>query len=578
MISRIKKIQQVGVFRDFTSGGPVEFNPRQEKLTIIYGNNRGGKTTLVSILRALNQNSSEFIKKRQSMPKQTPSCKQHINLSYKDNQDAEKTIKFNHARGWENNSLENKIVIFDESFVHDNVMLGGAITEKNQENIINLILGEKAVKSYEAIRSKIHSALLCLGEICRETRYILRKGIEETRRFEYLHQNFGEGVIDCLWRELRRLKYLLEFLKSEEEDMDQNRHFLRSLRRITRRQTSLFDAGEIYEEDFESMQKEINNNLLECNTENMDHIALEEFKSLRNDIQIKMDEVGKVIRELEKNQAEIIDQQSKYLKKYRKSLNQWLDRFGSSEFRVQVTNKTMGSRQTRYQLQVEYEGVIVDNTDLLSIFSESDKRNLALALFMAIIEGEKNKIIVFDDPVVSIDDNSITNICMTLKEESQKHRQVIIVTHYKSLIEKMYDIKSLPATYLEIVKEGGSSKIQLMDVRSFCRSPLEKRYDKIAEFINDQGQPDRLILRQFLEESLKARFRHQLKEAGKHDKNLDTIVKELESLGCINKELAKEINVFKDSLNSEHHTIKDDNSEDIKSTAKALLKLIYEQI
>ena len=584
MIHRIKKIQQVGIFRDFVQGGSVQLTAKDKNITIIYGNNRHGKTTLVSIFKSLGKNIANPIKKRISIPRESASSSQYIELSFKEeDQKSEKTIKFSRLGGWDSTLLKSKIAIFDESFVHDNVMLGGIITGANQENIVNLILGEKAVREYDEIRRRIDRALRFLNELYGNIQSIIAEYNATPSKHALFGREYEGDSVLALQAQSHALKYLLDFIPSKERGSYEV--LMRKLRHGSRLyHFSRYRSGHADDQvgSLEDIKRGVGDILKSFKTKGTkkdeDKILSEELKFLHKSIQTTINKIDKAISKLKEDQIRIVGQQSEYLETIHESLNSWLNRFGSSEFKVQVVNKRPDKgRHTGYKLQVEYEGQQIKDTDLMSIFSESDKRNLALALFMTVIESKTDNIIVLDDPVVSLDSNSISTICSALIGEAPKRKQVIIVTHYESLLEKMHEMNA-PATYVEIIKEDNTAKIRRMDIKAFCKTPLEKSYDKIAAFIKGEGQLNRLILRQFLEESLKARFRKQLKEAGKHDKGLDAIIQELKRQRYLDEGVFKEMLSIKSSLNFDHHKIRDNNTEDTRNLAKLLLQLIYEKI
>lgn len=61
MIHKIEKLTSIGKFRNYLTTD-IAF----KKLTLIYGDNGVGKTTLTTILRALTQNKSDLIRRRKS--------------------------------------------------------------------------------------------------------------------------------------------------------------------------------------------------------------------------------------------------------------------------------------------------------------------------------------------------------------------------------------------------------------------------------------------------------------------------------------------------------------------------------
>lgn len=53
MINKVENLVSIGKFRNYQASGQVNFN----KLTLIYGDNGGGKTTLTSVFRSLTTNN-----------------------------------------------------------------------------------------------------------------------------------------------------------------------------------------------------------------------------------------------------------------------------------------------------------------------------------------------------------------------------------------------------------------------------------------------------------------------------------------------------------------------------------------
>ena len=300
----------------------------------------------------------------------------------------------------------------------------------------------------------------------------------------------------------------------------------------------------------------------------------EKFNEQYNAIDIEKNDINQAIEKLESKQSE-------YLDKYFSRLNYWFDYFGSAGFTIKKTTNNQGDKKV-YSLKVEYKGEEIDSVDLTRVFSESDKRNLALSLFMARIEKIKNKndkVIVFDDPVVSFDDNRVKLTCKMLKDIAPKYRQVIVLTHYGSVLKQMYKSNTL-ANYVEVITKSTGSSIANMDIASFSMSTREKEYETIQKFIDGQSQADILkSLRPFLEGSIKDRYRKQLKDAGHHASTLSEIIKNLEDGKHIASTLARELTNLKDLLNPDHHPESgDENIEETKNLAKHIFKVVYETL
>ncbi|RLD60107.1 MAG: hypothetical protein DRJ01_10225, partial [Bacteroidetes bacterium] len=149
-IKSIKQIKQIGIFSDFSSGGSKRF----EKLTLLYGFNAQGKTTLCDIFQSLSENNSNIIKNRKTIPYDNTS--QLVELSVKIN-DNESNLKFKDGH-WDSNNLKQNIKIFGTDFIHKNVFTGLTIERQNRENFTDFILGEEdttKAKELEVIKSEL---------------------------------------------------------------------------------------------------------------------------------------------------------------------------------------------------------------------------------------------------------------------------------------------------------------------------------------------------------------------------------------------------------------------------------------
>ena len=95
-IARIKEIKNIGAFADFPNGASLGF----DKVTIIYGFNTYGKTTLADIFQSLKEDNPQIIQERETIPQR--SGQQRVVLSAKNQ--TEKEIKFISNR-WSTNDL-----------------------------------------------------------------------------------------------------------------------------------------------------------------------------------------------------------------------------------------------------------------------------------------------------------------------------------------------------------------------------------------------------------------------------------------------------------------------------------------
>lgn len=145
MIKRFQKIIQIGVFRKADGLGKFEFG----KTVVFYGLNTFGKTTLKDIFNSLACNNPVHITKRKSIPAHI-ALQQEVVLCCMEGT-KEKEYKFT-ASGWDCTDLQGKVFVFDNDFIHRNVITGIDVTRDNKESLSDFILGEEGVKLSEEIR------------------------------------------------------------------------------------------------------------------------------------------------------------------------------------------------------------------------------------------------------------------------------------------------------------------------------------------------------------------------------------------------------------------------------------------
>lgn len=134
MINKVENLFSIGKFRNYQAAGQVNF----KKLTLIYGDNGGGKTTLTSVFRSLTTNNPEIIRHRVSTNNTTAQTAQIT-------QTATPTNIFHTfgAGGW-TNPFPN-IEIFDIHFVNDNIYSGFDFNDEHRKQLHQFVIGAQSV-------------------------------------------------------------------------------------------------------------------------------------------------------------------------------------------------------------------------------------------------------------------------------------------------------------------------------------------------------------------------------------------------------------------------------------------------
>lgn len=136
MIERILEITNIGTFYHWKPESP----PILRKLTLIYGPNGTGKTTLCAILRSLARNDPDILKGRKTLGGEG---------------ETRVEIKLDNGEGciWDGTRWSGtppKIEIFDEQFVRDNLYTD-VVEIEHQRNLHRVIIGEEAAKIADQI-------------------------------------------------------------------------------------------------------------------------------------------------------------------------------------------------------------------------------------------------------------------------------------------------------------------------------------------------------------------------------------------------------------------------------------------
>lgn len=133
MINKVEKLVSIGKFRNYQATGQVNF----KKLTLIYGDNGNGKTTLTSVFRSLATNNPEIIRSRISTNHTTVQAAQISQLG---------TPNIFHtfgATGWTVHFPE--IEIFDIHFVNENIYSGFDFSDEHRKQLHQFVIGAQGV-------------------------------------------------------------------------------------------------------------------------------------------------------------------------------------------------------------------------------------------------------------------------------------------------------------------------------------------------------------------------------------------------------------------------------------------------
>ncbi|ANH45842.1 ATP-binding protein [Helicobacter pylori] len=315
------------------------------------------------------------------------------------------------------------------------------IVKTEQNNLQTKLDTENLKRLIETLRSKING----------NRQKMLDKSKEMSRNFK----------LDSNKNEIDAIKDLIAKVNEQIANHNEIIKDIKNQKKICVEQTWKFLVNE-----FKSDIQEYNKNY--CDSE-------KEIKELENEIsknQGKIERLENEIRELEKNMVSI--------KPIVDEINAFLKGYGFTNFSLAYTED-----EKSYRIQRE-DGQLVGET-----LSEGEVTFITFLYYYHLTKGSleendisKNKVLVIDDPISSLDSNILFIVSVLVKdlmketmEEKTNIKQVIILTHntyfYKEITSK-YDLKRHQGKYSFwiIRKDNNVSKIE-----KFEENPVKNSYE-----------------------------------------------------------------------------------------------------
>ncbi|MBS0987005.1 AAA family ATPase [Acetobacter thailandicus] len=138
MLERFQLLRNIGQYDSVNAGAQIPLST----LTLIYGENGRGKTTLSSVLRSLGTGDADLVLERHRLGAANPP---HVVLGFAGGV----TAQFQHG-AW--SAPMPRIAIFDDAFVAANVCSGVEIGTGHRQNLHELILGAQGVALNAALQ------------------------------------------------------------------------------------------------------------------------------------------------------------------------------------------------------------------------------------------------------------------------------------------------------------------------------------------------------------------------------------------------------------------------------------------
>lgn len=240
MIKNIKVLKNIGVFQNYEmrlSGLEKDF----EKNNFIFGLNTYGKSTLCDVFKDANDNSTNRITDRKTIPATTDAQKIVISC--------EKGTVTLDNNGWKNNCLSNHVLVFDTEFVFNNVFDGTELTEDRatKENFTEFILGKEGVDKIQTIEQVKKSMKANKDQLKLEVPYS-QKDCTESEIKKYVKKSVKTS------EEIEKLKTEIVKLTDEKELLSKRKGKLSDIQSFSS-VTSIEDKSIKFKNDYKAAER-----------------------------------------------------------------------------------------------------------------------------------------------------------------------------------------------------------------------------------------------------------------------------------------------------------------------------------
>ncbi|MCL1124380.1 hypothetical protein [Shewanella surugensis] len=275
--------------------------------------------------------------------------------------------------------------------------------------------------------------------------------------------------------------------------------------------------------------------------------------------------------------------QEVFLDTYFTEINTLFRAIGSSDYEIS-RNINRGGTRTVYDLEVKFKEQLINNSKLHCLFSESDRRALALSIFLAKIhqlsdEDKVKTILVMDDPVTSFDNERISNILRILFALKPSIKQMIITTHYKGMASAVMK-KFNDAQALKIIQTSQGSNFTQTSKAEMTATAHDERYMEIMSFVDRHTQDNKITkLRPFIEDEMRQRYRLPLVALNLTDSDtFNDCIEALRNNGNIEPTVATYLHDYRTTLNLPAHELDLWTLEDSRSYAEGMMNFIYNDL
>ena len=231
-------------------------------------------------------------------------------------------------------------------------------------------------------------------------------------------------------------------------------------------------------------------------------------------------EKGNKVDEKAQKREQLDQQTQSILSSYRNSVNSFLLKLGANFEIGDVRTTARGSGghpRSEYHLEMLGERIPLTEPEQTGLcfantLSDSDRRTLALAFFLARLENDSDlqgRIVVVDDPVSSFDSSRRSSTLRLLHDICKRCEQMILLSHDADFVRAFRDKEPVGTDVLQLSRHGNFSVLEPCSIDELCESEYYRNYYKLTGFLEDAttfALPEvTRSIRPYLEQNLRVR-------------------------------------------------------------------------
>lgn len=292
-----------------------------------------------------------------------------------------------------------------------------------------------------------------------------------------------------------------------------------------------------------------------------------EWKRWATDYTSAKNKADNLFRQKNRKQEELEDYSKAIFGMYEKRINQVLATLGADFAIADLTGKIDDRAHEAYSdfgfLILEKKVPLTAPDDapcFKNTLSEGDKSTLAFAFFVAALEKTPDldkQIVIFDDPLSSLDENRREATARILMDLSPKLCQLCVLTHKKDflgmLFDKMPDNKVLQ---IKSDKKKGS-RLEAFDLEEDRKAEIARLIDDMERYLTEDfgPTPDAMQgnIRKLFEIVLKTKYYRTLATDIKAKKGLATLLGTLYAKKCLDEAMKSKLFNLCNLSSKPHH-------------------------